>query len=250
MQFTLYAATCLALVSRVFAQTEGFDAISAPTKDQTLAAGSSTTVTWDYNSKYAGAVTITLLQGATPETLQLGSAIATGIDNSAGSYTWSIPSSLGADATYGLKISLDSDPATFQYSFPFHIAASSGTSSSSSSISSSSSSASVSVSSTTSSASVSSTSASSSLSSSASSTVSTTTSAPTTFPTLTPTAGNGVNSTTATVPGTTLTSKVTPTGTGSGTSSSSTAVATAGAVKVVAGSFAAMGGLAAALFAL
>lgn len=76
MQYSFYAATFLALVSRVFAQTEGFDAITAPTKDQTLTAGSSSTVTWDYNAQYAGTVTITLLQGATPETLQLGSAIA------------------------------------------------------------------------------------------------------------------------------------------------------------------------------
>lgn len=76
MQFSFYAATCLALVSRVFAQTDGFDAITAPTKDQTLTAGTTTTVTWDYNPQYAGSVTITLLQGATPETLQLGSAIA------------------------------------------------------------------------------------------------------------------------------------------------------------------------------
>lgn len=76
MQFSFYAATCLALVSRVFAQTEGFDAITAPTKDQTLTAGTTSTVVWDFNAQYAGTVTITLLQGATPETLQLGSAIA------------------------------------------------------------------------------------------------------------------------------------------------------------------------------
>lgn len=76
MQFSFYAATCLALVSRVFAQTEGFDAISAPTKGQTLTAGATSTVTWEYKPEYAGTITITLLQGATPETLQLGSAIA------------------------------------------------------------------------------------------------------------------------------------------------------------------------------
>lgn len=57
------------------------------------------------------------------------------IGSSAGSYTWSIDSSLGAGVTYGL-ISLDSDPATFHYLIPFHIVASSGTGSSSSSISS------------------------------------------------------------------------------------------------------------------
>jgi hypothetical protein len=76
MQFSFYGATFLALASRVLAQTQGFDAITAPTEDQTLTAGTTTTVTWDYNPKYAGMVTITLLQGATPKTLQLGSAIA------------------------------------------------------------------------------------------------------------------------------------------------------------------------------
>ncbi|KAG8164592.1 hypothetical protein KVR01_004867 [Diaporthe batatas] len=247
MQFSIYAATCLALVSRAFAQTEGFDAITAPTKDQTLTAGTTSTVTWEYNPQYAGTVTITLLQGATPETLQLGSAIATGIDNSAGSYSWSIASSLGAEATYGLKISLDSDPSTFQYSFPFHIASSGSGSGSSSSSSSTISSVSVSTTSSLSSATVSSTTGSISSSLSSVSSADSTTVAPTTFPTLAPTSGSGVNST-KTATGTTLTSKVTPTGTGS--SSSSTAVATAGAVKVVAGSFAAMGGLAAALLAL
>jgi hypothetical protein len=76
MHFSLYAATCLALVGRAFAQTDGFDAITAPTRDQTLTAGTTSTVTWDYNPQYEGTVTITLLQGATPETLQVGSAIA------------------------------------------------------------------------------------------------------------------------------------------------------------------------------
>ncbi|POS80743.1 anchored cell wall protein-7 [Diaporthe helianthi] len=254
MQFSIYAATCLALVSRASAQTPGFNAITAPTKDQTLTAGTTSTVTWDYNPKYAGTVSISLLQGATPETLQVGGAIATGIDNSAGSYTWSIASSLGADATYGLKITLDSDPSTFQYSFPFHIASSSSSSGPTSSSSgsgsvSSDSSDSAPVSSSVGSASGLPTSISPPLSSQPSvpPTVSTT-SAPTTFATLLPTSGSGVNSTSSAT-GTTLTSQATPTGTGSGTSSSSPPVATAGAVKVVAGSFAAMGGLAAALLA-
>lgn len=88
MQFSFYAATCLALVSRVFAQTEGFDAITAPTKDQTLTAGTTSTVTWDYNPQYAGTVTITLLQGATPETLQLGSAIACKSSSRIGLSVW------------------------------------------------------------------------------------------------------------------------------------------------------------------
>lgn len=45
-----------------------------------------------------------------------------GLDNSAGSYAWAVDASLGAEATYGLKITYDSNPEVFQYSFPFHIA--------------------------------------------------------------------------------------------------------------------------------
>lgn len=44
-----------------------------------------------------------------------------GLDSSAGGYTWSVDSSLGDDATYGLKVTLESDPTIFQYSNPFQI---------------------------------------------------------------------------------------------------------------------------------
>lgn len=122
MQVTITAATLLAWVSAALAQTAGFDPITTPAKDESVAAGSTYTVKWDYSADYAGTVSIQLLQGADPTTLQLGPVVASGLDNSAGSYAWAVDAGLGADATYGLKITYDSNPEVFQYSFPFHIA--------------------------------------------------------------------------------------------------------------------------------
>ncbi|KAG6360903.1 hypothetical protein INS49_011971 [Diaporthe citri] len=121
MRVTITAATLLAWVSAALAQTAGFDAITVPAKDESVPAGSTYTVKWDYSPTYAGTVSIQLLQGADPTTLQLGPVVASGLDNAAGSYSWAVDSSLGADATYGLKIIYDSNPEVFQYSFPFHI---------------------------------------------------------------------------------------------------------------------------------
>lgn len=76
MRVTVSAATFLAWVSAVVAQTAGFDAVLTPTKDEVVTAGSTYTITWDYSSTYAGTVSIQILEGATPTTLQLGEVIA------------------------------------------------------------------------------------------------------------------------------------------------------------------------------
>lgn len=76
MHTTISAASLLALVSAVAAQTAGFDAITTPAKDEAVAACSSYVINWDYVSTYAGTVSIQLLEGATSTTLQLGPVIA------------------------------------------------------------------------------------------------------------------------------------------------------------------------------
>lgn len=80
MQFTLSAASLMAFVSAVMAQTAGFDAITTPAKNEAVPAGSSYVIKWEYTSTYAGTVSIQLLQGATPTTLQLGPVIASTSD--------------------------------------------------------------------------------------------------------------------------------------------------------------------------
>ncbi|RFU71889.1 hypothetical protein TARUN_10374 [Trichoderma arundinaceum] len=124
MRFTLSASAFLALVSAAFAQTADFDPITVPGSNQVIAAGAPFTVEWDAPAKYAaGTITIELIGGATQATQQVLGTIATGVQNSAKKYVWTVDSSLGADAFYGLIFRLESNPSVFQYSNPFHIKA-------------------------------------------------------------------------------------------------------------------------------
>jgi hypothetical protein len=131
MRFSTISAV-LAFAASTYAQTAGFDPITAPTQDQNVAAGSTLDIVWEPSANYTGTVSITLLEGATPSTLTLGNVVKAGIENSVGKFSWAIPSDIATFATYGFKITLDSDTTIFQYSFPFHIT---GTSTSSSSYS-------------------------------------------------------------------------------------------------------------------
>jgi hypothetical protein len=75
MQFSFVSAAILALVSSVVAQTAGFDAITSPTQDQNIAAGSSFDIVWQPGTE-TGKITITLLQGADPSHLAAGPVVA------------------------------------------------------------------------------------------------------------------------------------------------------------------------------
>ncbi|TGO42681.1 hypothetical protein BHYA_0006g00840 [Botrytis hyacinthi] len=132
MRYQFISAAILASISSAFAQTAGFDAISVPTNGQVVSVGGVLDITWAPNS-VAGTVTIKLLEGASPSTLNYDPVvIATSINNLDGSYKWTVPASVGSFATYGIAIFLDSDVNTFQWSFPFVIKAAASSSSSSS----------------------------------------------------------------------------------------------------------------------
>jgi hypothetical protein len=122
MRFSITAVLALA-TSLVQAQepTDGFHPITKPTRGEEVAAGSTYEIVWEPSASYPGTVTIGLLGGASQNTLNLLPDIATGVDGSAGSYSWEVPATLGDLATYGIKISLESDPTVFQYGFPFKI---------------------------------------------------------------------------------------------------------------------------------
>jgi len=120
MQFTMSAAAFAAFVSAVLAQTADFDPITKPLKDEKVAAGSTYQVEWQVATQYLGPVTVSLLGGATPGTLQPLGSLGTA-DNADGKFSWAVDSSLGKDATYGIQITLDADKTIFQYSMPFHI---------------------------------------------------------------------------------------------------------------------------------
>ncbi|KAH9888228.1 Ser-Thr-rich glycosyl-phosphatidyl-inositol-anchored membrane family-domain-containing protein [Xylariomycetidae sp. FL2044] len=240
MRSAAAVATVLAFAGRTIAQTAGFGVMSVPGQAEEVPSGETFTIEWDA-STYTGAISLSLIGGATQNTQVPISTIATGIDITTESFAWSVDCELGTDAVYGLKLSLDSDPDTFQWSFPFAIKGPSCGSSSSSS------SATVDYPTSSSAAPPSSTPVSSypvSISTSTTSTVvkpsysASVTSTSSGFPTLTPT-GNG---TTTATPTTLVTT--TPSGTGS-----SSPLPTAGAGKAAAGSLALIGGLAAALLA-
>jgi hypothetical protein len=77
MRFTSAIFAAAALATSVFAQTDGFAPITAPTRDQDLTAGSTFTIQWQTGTTpTTEAFTISLLQGPTPGLLEVGSVIA------------------------------------------------------------------------------------------------------------------------------------------------------------------------------
>ncbi|KAG5916995.1 hypothetical protein E4U61_003141 [Claviceps capensis] len=118
------AAAVLAFAASALAQTPDFDPIYTPKKDEVVAAGSPLVITWDAPAKYAsGTVSISLIGGSTQNSQQPIAEIASGVKNSAKTYTWNVDASLGKDNVYGLVFKLESDKQIFQYSNPFHIKA-------------------------------------------------------------------------------------------------------------------------------
>jgi hypothetical protein len=74
MQFSV--AAVLAFAASALAQTPNFDPITKPGQSETVAAGSSFQINWQPTAAYTGPVTIALLGGATPGTLDVISTIA------------------------------------------------------------------------------------------------------------------------------------------------------------------------------
>ncbi|OAQ72307.1 cell wall beta-glucan synthesis [Pochonia chlamydosporia 170] len=127
MRFSITAV--LAFAATALAQTPDFDPIYTPKSGETIKAGAPFTVTWTAPPKYAdGTIKIELIGGATQPTQVKLADIASGVKNSANTYTWNVDASLGDKAVYGLVFRLESNPSIFQYSNPFHIKGSDGAS--------------------------------------------------------------------------------------------------------------------------
>ncbi len=74
MLFT--AAAVLAFVASAVAQTAGFAPITKPGPSETIPAGSAYEIGWQSTAAYTGTVTISLLGGSSPGTLQPLTSIA------------------------------------------------------------------------------------------------------------------------------------------------------------------------------
>jgi hypothetical protein len=119
MRFSITAL--FAFATAVMAQTEGFNVITKPVKGEQVPAGSTYEIVWQPSAAHPGEITIGLLGGASPQTLSVVDTIAKGVDGVDGTYSWSVPSTLGDMETYGIMITLESDASVFQYGFPFQI---------------------------------------------------------------------------------------------------------------------------------
>jgi hypothetical protein len=119
MRFSI--AAVLAFATTGLCQVAGFNVITKPVSGEQVPAGSTYEIVWQPSADQPGDITIGLLGGASPSTLDIVATIATGVDSSAGSYSWEVSTGLGDLATYGIKITLESDKDVFQYGFPFQI---------------------------------------------------------------------------------------------------------------------------------
>jgi hypothetical protein len=119
-----YLASLLALAAAVVAQTAGFDAITSPGQGATLNKGDDFVITWEFNAQWPGTCKIVLIGGATQPTQQPIETITPSVDNSAGSFKWTVDTS--GLAVYGFQIIYNDDNSVFQYSFPFNISSSGG----------------------------------------------------------------------------------------------------------------------------
>ncbi|VUC37939.1 unnamed protein product [Clonostachys rosea] len=136
MRFFTAASAVLAFAASALAQTADFDPIYSPAEGTSVQAGQPFKVTWSAPAKYqSGTVSISLIGGADANTLVPISTIATGVQNSALSYTWNVDSTLGDKAAYGLVFRWEADTSIYQYSQRFSIKAAAVVSSSAAAVS-------------------------------------------------------------------------------------------------------------------
>ncbi|KAH8648989.1 hypothetical protein BGZ60DRAFT_204858 [Tricladium varicosporioides] len=109
MQYSTSFFALAAFVSAASAQVFGFDTITAPGKTTgttSLTGGQDFEIKWEPNT-VTGTVTVSYYQGTATNTLQLGGIVKANVTNQDGKVSWKVPSA--GFATYGIKITLDSD---------------------------------------------------------------------------------------------------------------------------------------------
>ncbi|KAH9893044.1 hypothetical protein F4778DRAFT_749404 [Xylariomycetidae sp. FL2044] len=104
---------------------EAFVTFVQPYENELINAGSTYEVRWN-PSAVSGDATLSLLSGENDMTLSSAGDIDTAVDIQNGSYYWEVGRTLGTDAFYGLKLTLNSDTKMFEYGSSFKIAAMDG----------------------------------------------------------------------------------------------------------------------------
>jgi len=112
----------LACIAAVKAQTAGFNPFLTPAAGQKILGGKDFDIVWQPSGAPDDAtISIKLLQGDTPTTMQLGPNVASKIPSKSGCFKWNVPDSITDYKNYGFVMYLDGKEGVFQYSFPFHI---------------------------------------------------------------------------------------------------------------------------------
>jgi len=110
-----FAITILAVASTVFAELS----INNPVAGTVWNAGAAATVSWisTDNSPLTGNVQIELLRGDDPNDLQTLETIASGIDASAGTFNFNVPTDFNIDAFYAVRITPDGEAPKYSHYF-------------------------------------------------------------------------------------------------------------------------------------
>ncbi|CAO3683306.1 unnamed protein product [Umbelopsis ramanniana] len=91
--------------------------ITAPIQGTAFKAGSSAEIDWINGD--SGNVTLSLLNGPTAQTQSILLVIAKNVNGDDGSYTWTIPTSVGVSSTYTIQIQYGT--GNYSYSAPFSV---------------------------------------------------------------------------------------------------------------------------------
>ncbi|KAH8555920.1 Ser-Thr-rich glycosyl-phosphatidyl-inositol-anchored membrane family-domain-containing protein [Umbelopsis sp. PMI_123] len=104
------------VVAAVTAQTTPYY-ITAPIQGTSFKAGSKADIDWINGSSQN--ITLSLLNGPTAQTQSVILVIASNVNGDVGSYSWTIPTSVGVSTTYAIQIQYGN--GNYSYSAPFSV---------------------------------------------------------------------------------------------------------------------------------
>ncbi|CAO3676215.1 unnamed protein product [Umbelopsis vinacea] len=104
------------VVATVTAQSTPYY-ITAPIQGTSFKVGDSAEIDWINGD--SSKVTLSLLNGPTPQTESVISVIASNVNGDDGSYTWTIPASVAVSSTYAIQIQYGT--GNYSYSAPFSV---------------------------------------------------------------------------------------------------------------------------------
>jgi len=130
MRFSILAVLGFASVTLAQGEyieaTPGFNVLSKPAFDEVIPAGKATEIEWDPTAEFPETISILLYGGDSRSTLDKVISIASGVDSADGTYSWTVPATLGSHKVYGVRIESETNSTRYQWGNPFTIKAGKG----------------------------------------------------------------------------------------------------------------------------